>query len=89
MAELAHVVRAPGGDTGTAEARGRAFIAWLAALKSSLDIPAKLSDYCVPRPLARSDIARLVEVATADICHQTNPRKCTSADFEKIFASAF
>ena len=89
MAELAHVARVPGGDTGSAEARGRAFIAWLAALKASLEIPARLSDYCVPRQLTRADIPRLVEVATADICHLTNPRKCTAADFEKLFASAF
>ena len=89
MAELAHVACVPGGDTGSAEARGRAFIAWLTALKASLEIPARLSDYCVPRQLTRADIPRLVEVATADICHQTNPRKCTAADFEKLFASAF
>ncbi len=89
MAELAHVARAPGGDTGSAEARGRAFIAWLADLKTRLEIPAKLSDYCVPRRLSRSDIPRLVEIATADICHQTNPRKCTAADFEKLFANAY
>ncbi len=89
LAELAHVARAHGGDTGSAEARGRAFIAWLAQLKASLDIPAKLSDYCAPRPPSRADIPRLVEIATADICHQTNPRKCTGADFERLFASAF
>ena len=88
MAELAHVARVPGGDSGSAEARGRAFIAWLTALKASLEIPARLSDYCVPRQITRADIPRLVEVATADICHQTNPRKCTAADFEKLFASA-
>ena len=88
MAELAHVVRAPGGDTGSADARANAFIAWLTALKASLDIPAKLSDYCAPRALAKSDLPRLVEVATADICHQTNPRPCAAADFEKIFAGA-
>ncbi|MFO1396613.1 MAG: iron-containing alcohol dehydrogenase [Burkholderiales bacterium] len=88
MAELAHVVRAPGGDTGSAEARAKAFIAWLTALKASLEIPAKLSDYCAPRRVAKSDLPRLVEVATADICHQTNPRPCTAADFEKIFAGA-
>jgi hypothetical protein len=88
MAELAHVARAPGGDSGSAEARGRAFIAWLADLKSRLEIPARLSDYCVPRRITRADLPRLVEVATADICHQTNPRKCTAADFEKLFASA-
>ncbi len=88
MAELAHVARVPDGDSGSAEARGRAFIAWLTALKASLEIPARLSDYCVPRQITRADIPRLVEVATADICHQTNPRKCTAADFEKLFASA-
>jgi hypothetical protein len=89
MAELAHVARVPGGDSGSPEARGRAFIAWLTALKASLEIPARLSDYCVPRQLTRADIPRLVEVATADICHHTNPRKCTASDFEKLFASAF
>jgi alcohol dehydrogenase class IV len=89
MAELAHVARVPGGDAGSAEARGRAFIAWLADLKVRLEIPAQLSGYCAPRQLAKADIPRLVEIAIADICHQTNPRKCTAADFEKIFATAF
>jgi alcohol dehydrogenase class IV len=89
LAELAHVARVQGGDTGSAEARGRAFIAWLTRLKATLDIPAKLSDYCAPRPPSRADIPRLVEIAAADICHQTNPRKCTAADFEHLFASAF
>ncbi len=89
LAELAHVAAVPGGDTGTPEARARAFIAWLTALKASLGIPARLSDYCVPRLVQKADIPRLVEVAVNDICHQTNPRKCTAADFEKIFAAAF
>jgi len=89
LAELAHAARVKDGDTGSDEARGRAFIAWLAALKASLGIPAKLSDYCAPRSVLKSDIPRLVEIATADICHQTNPRKCTAADFEKLFQSAF
>ena len=30
----------------------------------------------------------IVEVATADICHQTNPRPCTREDFAQIFAAA-
>ena len=34
-------------------------------------------------------VPRLVEVATKDICHQTNPRPCTPADFERLFAAAF
>ena len=41
-----------------------------------------------PRKVTRADVPRLVEVATADICHQTNPRKCTAADFEALFAAA-
>jgi len=89
LAELAHVARVKGGDSGSAEARARAFIDWLTELKASLGIPAKLSDYCAPRPVLRSDIPRLVEIATADICHQTNPRKCTAADFENLFGAAF
>jgi alcohol dehydrogenase class IV len=32
-------------------------------------------------------IPRLVEIAT-DICHQTNPRPCTAADFERLFKAA-
>ena len=88
LAELAHVAGVKGGNEGSADARARAFIAWLAELKTSIGIPAKLGDYCAPRAIQRGDIPRLVEIATADICHQTNPRKCTSADFEKLFASA-
>ncbi len=89
MAELAHVARVPGGDSGSIEARGEAFIAWLGQLKAALGIPAKLSAYQAARPLAPSDFPRLVEVATADICHQTNPRKCTAADFERLFVAAY
>jgi alcohol dehydrogenase class IV len=33
-------------------------------------------------------IPRLVEIATADICHQTNPRPCTASDFEALFKTA-
>jgi alcohol dehydrogenase class IV len=89
LAELAHVACVPGGDSGPAEERAQAFIAWLSALKASLAIPAKLSAYRAPRSIAKSDIPRLVEIATADICHQTNPRKCTAADFEHLFLAAF
>jgi alcohol dehydrogenase class IV len=33
-------------------------------------------------------VPRLVEIASADICHQTNPRPCTAADFEALFKAA-
>jgi len=88
MAELAHVAAAPDGDAGTAEARALAFVAWLTQLKAQLRIPAQLSGFAGPRPVTRDDLPRLVEIATADICHQTNPRKCAAADFEQLFAAA-
>lgn len=88
LAELARVARAPGGDRGTDEARATAFVEWIGRLKADLGIPANLSAYAGARRLTASDIPRLVDVATADICHQTNPRRCTADDFRRIFADA-
>jgi alcohol dehydrogenase class IV len=88
LAELAHAAGVPGAEDGTTEARAVAFIAWLTTLKASLAIPARVSDYRGARPVTKADIPRLVEVATGDICHQTNPRKCTAADFATLFAAA-
>jgi alcohol dehydrogenase class IV len=88
LAELAHVARVPGADAGSDEARGAAFIAWLASLKAAIGIPATLAGYRGARPVTRNDIPQLVEVALKDLCHQTNPRPCTAADFAALFASA-
>ena len=85
MAELAHVV---GVAKHTEEASGAAFIDWLSALKRDLRIPATLSAYEAKRPVTRTDIPALVEVAINDKCHQTNPRPCTREDFERIFSEA-
>jgi alcohol dehydrogenase class IV len=85
MAELAHVV---GVAKHSEQASAEAFIDWLSALKRDLAIPATLSAYHVKRPVTRADIPALVEVAINDTCHQTNPRPCTRADFERIFAEA-
>ena len=74
--ELAHVCKVQGG--------GNAFVAWLKELKTSIGITGTLSSHGVKA----EHLARLVEIATADICHQTNPRPCTSADFEKLFRAA-
>jgi alcohol dehydrogenase class IV len=88
LAELARVVQAPGGDADSEGARAEAFIAWLAALKADIGIPARLSDHVTARRVTSDDIPRLTEVATADVCHQTNPRPCQREDFERIFAAA-
>jgi len=74
--ELAHVCKVQGGGIG--------FVAWLKELKASIGITGTLSSHGV-KP---EHMARLVEIATADICHQTNPRPCTAADFEKLFKAA-
>jgi alcohol dehydrogenase class IV len=74
--ELAHVCNVPGG--------GRAFVPWLKALKTSIGISGPLSAHGVKA----EQIPRLVEIATADICHQTNPRPCNAGDFERLFQAA-
>lgn len=74
--ELAHVVGIAGG--------GAAFVPWLRDLKAQIGIAANLSAVGVKV----DHVPRLVEVATKDICHQTNPRPCTAADFERLFQQA-
>ncbi len=88
MAELARVAGVRGADGMMEEAAATAFIAWLSAMKAELGIPATLGALTSKRPVTRADIPALVAVAIDDICHQTNPRKCTREDFERIFAAA-
>jgi alcohol dehydrogenase class IV len=74
--ELAHVCKVPGG--------GKAFVPWLKQLKQDIGITGTLSSHGVKQ----EQIPRLVEIAVQDICHQTNPRPVTAADFERLFAAA-
>ena len=76
FAELAHVVGATSAST---------FVPWLAHLKQQIGIAPSLQAVGVKR----EQFARLVEIATQDICHQTNPRTCTPADFERFFSEAY
>ena len=73
--ELAHVVGVAG---------GAAFVAWLKTIKQQIGIAPNLSAVGVKN----EHVPRMVEIATADICHQTNPRPCIAADFERLFAKA-
>jgi alcohol dehydrogenase class IV len=59
-------------------------ISFLSSLKKDLGIPERLGDLGVNK----GHIPRLVEIALADICHQTNPRPCTKQDFEQLFTTA-
>ena len=75
--ELAHVVGAAGGGEG--------FVRWLQELKRTIDLG---TGGLAQAGVTRHHIPRLVEVATADICHQTNPRPVTAQDFERLFEQA-
>ncbi|HTT13751.1 MAG TPA: iron-containing alcohol dehydrogenase [Burkholderiaceae bacterium] len=75
FAELAHVVGA---------ASAGEFVPWLAALKARIGIPGSLAAVGV----RREQIPQLVAIAEQDICHQTNPRPCTGADFARFFERA-
>ena len=74
--ELAHVCGVAGG--------GKAFVPWLRELKAAIGIEGPLSRHGVKV----EQLPRLVEIASADICHQTNPRPCAAADFEALFKAA-
>ena len=74
--ELAHAAGLSGG--------GAAFVPWLKELKQQIGIAPNLGSAGV-----RSEhVPRMVEIAVADMCHRTNPRPCTAADFERLFAEA-
>jgi alcohol dehydrogenase class IV len=75
--ELAHVCQVAGG--------GEQFVPWLRTLKARIGIRGKLSAHGVKR----EQLPRLVAVALDDVCHRTNPRPCTAADFEAFFEEAF
>jgi alcohol dehydrogenase class IV len=76
FAELAHVVGATSAS---------AFVPWLAHLKQQIGIAPSLAAVGVKR----EQFGRLIEVASQDSCHQTNPRACTPADFDRFFDEAF
>ncbi len=74
--ELAHVCGVAGG--------GAQLVPWLKRLKQEIGIVGGLAQHGV-KP---EHLPRLVEIASADICHQTNPRPCTADDFERFFRAA-
>jgi alcohol dehydrogenase class IV len=74
--ELAHVCGVASGGVG--------LVSWLKQLKVNVGITGGLAAHGV-KP---EHLARLVQIASADICHQTNPRPCTAVDFERLFQAA-
>ncbi len=74
--ELAHACNVRGG--------GAAFVPWLREFKASVGILGPLAAHGV----TADHLPRLVQIASADICHRTNPRPCDAEDFERLFKAA-
>ncbi|MBL9219076.1 MAG: iron-containing alcohol dehydrogenase [Opitutaceae bacterium] len=62
----------------------QSFPDWVASLKTTIGIPARLDAVGV----TATHLPRLVDIALADPCHKTNPRPCTRADLKSLFAAA-
>jgi len=76
FSELAHACGIAGG--------GEALVPWLRQLKTRVGIIGTLRDHGV----TAQQLPRLVEIACADTCHQTNPQPVTAADFRRLFEEA-
>lgn len=62
----------------------QSFAGWLAELKQTLGIPARLGAAGVKE----EQLPALVKIALADACHKTNPRPCSAEDFAQLFRAA-
>ena len=60
-------------------------ISWARGLNEEFSIPPRLRDLGVPG----EDREVLVELAMADHCHRTNPRRCEKADMEEFWERAW
>jgi alcohol dehydrogenase class IV len=77
LADLAHAASAERRDAD-------GFIAWLERLRAEIGIPETLSAVGV----SSEHLPKLVDIASGDACHPSNPRTVSRADFEKLFGSA-
>ncbi|GAC1609894.1 MAG: hypothetical protein NVS4B10_25430 [Myxococcales bacterium] len=68
-----------------AQERAHQLVARIDDLRVACGLPRKLSQAGVKREM----IPQLVEKAVADACHQSNPRPCAAADFERLIGEAF
>jgi alcohol dehydrogenase class IV len=85
-ARLAQAAVAMGADLRMNEQeRAHQLVETIDNLRVAVGLPRKLSQAGVKREM----IPLLVEKALADACHQSNPRVCTEADFERLITEAF
>jgi hypothetical protein len=60
----------------------------LPLIKAGKIIPIGITGTLASHGVGPQHLQRLVAIATADGCHQTNPRPCSAADFERLFQAA-
>jgi len=78
-AKMAELARVCGAGSSASD-----FVGWLTKLKARVGVPAKLGE----KGVKAEHVPQLVKIAVDDICHQTNPKPCKAADFERIFRAA-
>ena len=77
LAELARV--------GRRRRSAESFVPWLTRAQGTIGIAA---DARRASASSATRFRRWSKIAEKDICHQTNPRPCTPADFERLFEEA-
>ena len=84
--QASRIASAAGIDPAGAEStRLDRVIDWARELNEAFAIPPRLRDLGVPA----EDRERLVELALADHCHRTNPRRCEAADMDELWGRAW
>ncbi len=81
----ARLAEAAGINASNSENRIDGIISWARSLNEEFSIPPRLRDLGVPG----EDREVLVELAMADHCHRTNPRRCEKADMEEFWERAW
>jgi alcohol dehydrogenase class IV len=79
QAKMAELARVCGAGSSASD-----FVGWLTKLKARVGVPARLGE----KGVKAEHVPQLVKIAVDDICHQTNPKPCKAADFERIFRAA-
>jgi len=79
------LAEAIGLNTSSSESRLDCIISWARGLNEEFSIPPRLRDLGVPG----EDREVLVELAMADLCHRTNPRRCEKADMGEFWERAW
>jgi 4-hydroxybutyrate dehydrogenase len=77
LAEVALLLGGEASPAGCVEA--------LKSLRRRIGLPAGLGDVSVPR----SNLGKLADLAFADACHQSNPRKCSRDDLYALYEASF